>query len=88
ARARKDGFAIDNEEYLPGLICVAVLVPAPSGRSNVAVAAQAPIVRLTPDRALRVLPALQRAAESIAGIDADSQGSRSGAEEPIQVTGA
>lgn len=68
-RARRDGFAIDDEEYLPGLVCVAVLVPAPTGRSNLCLAAQAPVVRLTPEKAVHLLPALQRAAETIGRIE-------------------
>ncbi len=71
-RVRRDGFAIDDEEFLPGLVCVAVLVPASSGRSNLCVAAQAPIMRLTPDKALQLLPALQRAAQALSSIDAQS----------------
>ncbi|MBK1787613.1 IclR family transcriptional regulator [Prauserella cavernicola] len=70
-RVRKDGFALDDEEFLPGLVCVAVLVPAPSGRSNLAVAVQAPVMRLTADKALHTLPALQRAAEAISRIEAE-----------------
>ena len=72
ARARRDGFAIDDEEFLPGLICVAVLVPVQRGRSNICIAAQAPVVRLTPDRALRLLPALQRDAEALSAIERDA----------------
>lgn len=69
ARIRRDGFALDDEEFLPGLVCVATLVPAPRGRSNLAVAVQAPVMRLTVDKALHVLPALQRAAEAISRIE-------------------
>lgn len=68
---RRDGFAFDNEEFLPGLLCVAVLVPAPQGRSNLGVAVQAPIMRLTPDKALQMLPALQRAAVALSNIEMD-----------------
>ena len=68
-RVRRDGYAIDNEEFLPGLLCLAVLVPAPSGRSNLCVALQAPSIRLTPKKALGLLPALRRAASAIADID-------------------
>lgn len=68
-RARRDGFAIDDEEFLPGLICLAVLVPAVSGRSNMCVAAQAPVMRLSAEGALRLLPALQRAAQAIGRIE-------------------
>ena len=73
-RVRRDGFAIDDEEFLPGLVCVAVLVPAADqGRSNLCVAVQAPVMRLTPDKALRLLPALQRAAAALSRIEADAQ---------------
>ncbi|HRP75288.1 MAG TPA: IclR family transcriptional regulator [Rhodocyclaceae bacterium] len=71
-RVKRDGYAIDDEEFLPGLLCVAVLVPAPKGRSNLGIAIQAPIMRLTPDKALQFLPALQRAAKALAAIDADA----------------
>lgn len=69
ARVRRDGFALDDEEYLPGLMCVATLVPVATGRANRAVAVQLPVVRATPDKALQFLPALQRAAGALAAID-------------------
>lgn len=70
-KVREQGYAFDNEEFLPGLFCVAVLVPrACGGRSNMAVATQAPIMRMTADKALAALPALQRAAESLTKIEA------------------
>jgi DNA-binding IclR family transcriptional regulator len=70
-RVKRDGHAFDNEEFLPGLLCVAVLVPNPRGKANLAIALQAPAMRLTPDKALQWLPALQRAAAALAAIDAD-----------------
>ena len=71
-RVRRDGFALDNEEFLPGLLCAAVLVPAPgSARSNLCVAVQAPVMRLTPDKAVQLVPALQRAAAAMAALDDD-----------------
>lgn len=70
ARVREQGYAFDNEEFLPGLFCVAVLVPRSDGsRSNLAVATQAPVMRMTPDKALAALPALQRAAKALAKIE-------------------
>lgn len=69
---RRNGYAIDDEEFLPGLLCVAVLVPNPTGRSNLAVAIQAPIMRLTHDKALHFLPALQRAAHALAAIESET----------------
>lgn len=69
---KRQGFALDNEEFLPGLLCVATLVPSASGRSNLCVAVQAPIMRLTADKALQLLPALQRAAEALSRIETDA----------------
>jgi len=69
-RVREQGYAFDNEEFLSGLFCVAVLVPrANGGRSNLAVATQAPIMRMTPDKALAALPALQRAARALMKVE-------------------
>ncbi|MGF1734098.1 IclR family transcriptional regulator [Photobacterium satsumensis] len=69
---KSNGYAIDNEEFLPGLFCVAVLVPSEKGRSNLGIAIQAPIMRLKPEQALHFLPALQRAANALAKIEAES----------------
>ncbi len=66
---RRDGYALDDEEFLPGLLCVAVLVPNDSGRSNLCVAAQAPVMRLSVDKALAWLPALHRAAAALSEIE-------------------
>lgn len=71
-QVKRQGFALDNEEFLPGLLCVAVLVPSALGRSNLCVAVQAPIMRLTPDKALQLLPPLQRAAAALSRIEADA----------------
>lgn len=72
SRVRRDGYALDVEEFLPGLLCVAVRVPLPRGRSNLGVALQAPIMRLTPERAQECLPALRRAAEALAAVEAEA----------------
>ncbi len=69
---RRQGFALDNEEFLPGLLCVAVAVPSVTGRSNLCVAVQAPLMRLTADKALALLPALQRAAAALSHIETDA----------------
>ncbi len=75
-RVQRDGFAIDDEEFLPGLLCLAVPVPAPGRRSNLCIAVQAPIVRLTRIKARTLLPVLSRAAQSLGEIDQESAASR------------
>ena len=68
-RVQTDGYALDDEEFLPGLICLAVLVPSSAGLSNLCVAVQAPVMRLTVSKARQLLPALQRAALALSRID-------------------
>ena len=68
-QVKRQGYALDDEEFLPGLLCVAVLVPSPHGRSNLCVAVQAPSMRLGLDKALQLLPPLQRAAAALSKIE-------------------
>jgi len=75
ARAQGALSVCDNtEEFLPGLVCVAVPVPTadPAGRSTACVALQAPAVRLPIERALQWLPALQKAARALSRIESDA----------------
>ncbi|HBV77829.1 MULTISPECIES: IclR family transcriptional regulator [Vibrio] len=67
--AKIQGYAIDNEEYLPGLVCIAVLVPSSVGHSNLGLAIQAPVIRVKPEEALKFLPALLKAAKALAQIE-------------------
>src|SRR6187551_2173615 len=71
-KVRQDGFALDDEEFLPGLLCIAVAVPAPTARSSLCVAIQAPVMRANTETARRWLPPLQRAAQALCAIDADA----------------
>lgn len=71
-QVKRQGFALDNEEFLPGLLCLAMLVPSAHGRSNLCVAVQAPMILLTVDKALKLIPALQRAVEALSYIESDS----------------
>ncbi len=70
---RKSGCALDNEEFLPGLLCIAVLVPRQDGGiSNLCIAAQAPVMRLDVNKARALLPRLQAAATALSRIDAQT----------------
>ena len=71
-QVRKDGYALDDEEFLPGLVCIAVRVPRPGAPSNLCIAIQAPTMRLNADKARQWLPALQAAALALSHIDAES----------------
>lgn len=70
-QVRAQGYAFDNEEFLPGLLCLGVLVPAPHGNSNMGLAVQAPIMRFSKEKALSFLPKLQAAVAAIARINDD-----------------
>ncbi|MBS0513532.1 MAG: IclR family transcriptional regulator [Proteobacteria bacterium] len=70
----RNAYAFDNEEFLPGLFCIAVLVPSPGERSNMGIAIQAPIMRMTELNALEFLPALRRAATALAALEAEQSG--------------
>ena len=70
-QVRAQGYAFDNEEFLPGLLCLGVLVPAPNGNSNMGLAVQAPIMRFSKEKALSFLPKLQAAVAAIARINDD-----------------
>ena len=64
---RRDGHAVDAEEFVEGLVCVAVPVFAP-GQTAVrcALALQAPAARMTLAQARLQLPRLQTAAQALA----------------------
>jgi IclR family transcriptional regulator, acetate operon repressor len=68
---KRQRYALDDEEFLPGLFCIAVLVPNPNGKSNMGIAVQSPVMRVNRDKALSFLPALQRAAQALASINAE-----------------
>lgn len=67
-RIRKDGYSVDAEEFVEGLVCVAVPVPArqSGGTPRCAVALQAPAARMSLAQAIDRLPRLQAAAQALA----------------------
>ena len=68
ASIRRDGYALDREEYLSGLVCLAVPIYQNKGRSRICVAAlaiQAPVTRVSQANILTKLPVLQSAAETL-----------------------
>lgn len=68
AVVRGQQYALDREEYLAGLICIAVPVFQAGARGRTCVAAlalQAPVVRLSCEGALEKLPTLRDAAAAL-----------------------
>ncbi len=66
ARISADGVSADNEEFLAGIVCLAVPVCDGAGEMFAAVALQAPVARLTLADCRRHLPALRSAATALA----------------------
>lgn len=67
-KIRRRRLATDDEEYLAGLVCVAVPVFDAGGRAWASVAVQAPVSRMPLKRALAHVPALKRAAKALARV--------------------
>lgn len=66
-RIKKQGFALDDEEFLSGLFCIAVPIFRRDGLECIAaLALQAPVVRLSRANAEERLPALRSAALGLA----------------------
>lgn len=69
ADIRRNKYALDREEFLSGLVCLAVPVFQQKANARTCVAAiaiQAPVTRMSPSNILTKLPVLQRAAEALA----------------------
>ncbi len=64
--ARRNGYALDEEEYQLGVRCVAVPITSGDGSAVAALSVSAPSNRLPRARAIEILPAMRRAATSIA----------------------
>jgi DNA-binding IclR family transcriptional regulator len=61
-RIRETGISTDNQEFLAGVVCVAVSVASASGRPAAALAVSAPIARMSLEQALEHVPSLRGAA--------------------------
>ena len=68
--------SFDREEYLVGVICMAVPVIGKNGEMLAALAIQAPEARMNVQTARRHLPALRNAAGELAEIFQDKAKSR------------
>jgi len=68
---RKEQVSFDREEYLVGVVCVAVPLIGKNGETLAALAIQAPEARMNVQTARSHLPALRRAASELAEIFQD-----------------
>jgi len=63
---RREGYSVDDGEFVEGLVCVAVAVPAAAGGAvRCALALQAPSARLGLTQAREFLPRLREAAQAL-----------------------
>jgi DNA-binding IclR family transcriptional regulator len=69
---RKRGYAVDNQEFLAGVVCLAVPVRDRKGGVCAALAISAPEARMSTAEAIAHLPTLQSAAEDLAAQVAQS----------------
>ena len=66
AQIKRQGYAVDAEEFVDGLVCVAVPVTLPGSRAvRCAVALQAPAARTSLAQALQQVPRLKEAAVAL-----------------------
>lgn len=67
---RKSGVGTDNEEFLEGMVAVAVPVTDANGRFFAALAVHAPVVRMSLEQAMTHVPVLQEAAAELSQLAA------------------
>jgi IclR family acetate operon transcriptional repressor len=80
-KIRASKISTDNQEFLAGVVCVAVPVHGRNGQSVAAVAISAPLARMSLEQGLRHVPLLQDASKRLsATLDDEADGDRTGPE--------
>lgn len=64
-KTRRDGYSFDDEEYIEGLVCIAVPILGSDGKSIAAISVAVPKTRLTEESKSRSIKLLKIAAEKI-----------------------
>ena len=65
ALIRRQGYAVDDEEYIAGVRCVGAPIFSPGGRVVAALSVSGPASRLTPERIRDVAPRVKEIAQEI-----------------------
>ena len=68
---REKGYATDNQEFMSGVVCIAVPVMGPDHRLCAGIALSAPQARLTLGQACEYIPLLREAADRLSETFAD-----------------
>lgn len=64
----RDGYAIDNEEFIAGMVATAVPVRDPSGRYMASLAFHGPVQRVSYEKAIELAPSMRAAAEKVSEV--------------------
>lgn len=67
AMIRDQGFAMDDEEFVIGLRCVAAVIRSPSGEAAAAISVSGLAVRMTPDKVARCAELVRSLANDLSG---------------------
>jgi IclR family acetate operon transcriptional repressor len=74
-RIRASGISTDDQEFITGVVCIAVPVNGAGGQPAAALAVSAPLARMSLAQGLEHVPLLRTAAERLAGTMNDDQNS-------------
>jgi IclR family acetate operon transcriptional repressor len=72
-KIKRTGVSIDNQEFLAGVVCIAVPVRGPSGQTVGAIAVSAPFARMPVEKAMQHVPLLQTAATRLSNTIEDNE---------------
>lgn len=67
-QTKKRGYSVDNEEFVEGMVAVAVPVYGPNRRFFCSLSFHAPVQRLSLEKALAFVPSLKEAAKELAEL--------------------
>jgi IclR family acetate operon transcriptional repressor len=72
-KIRRSGASIDNQEFLAGVVCVAVPVHGRSDQLVAAIAVSAPVARMSVEKAVKHIPLMKAAAAQLASAIATDE---------------